>query len=170
MPRRRKYILIRREAYERSAAIRRGLHLGLPLPVPERLTCPPAINCSNMGASWRSPGVSTYVMGLPLPSHRTCTLVEKPPLLRPNASVTGSPFLPLLRAGGHVSRSYLRSGFPTLSHLWCLRLSAPQPTAYPRYLADTTDKSERTLFSMNHSVPAYLAKGRQFCISRGCHL
>lgn len=167
MPLRRKYNLIRREAYERSAATRRGLHLGLPLP--GRLTSPPAINSSNTGASWRSPGVSTYVMGLPLPSHRTWTLVEKPPLLRPNASVTGSPFLPLLRADVHVSRSYLRSGFPTLSRFWHRRLFALQPTAYPRYLVLSNGRSVKTQFSTSHSVQAYLAKEHQSCISIGCH-
>jgi len=168
MPRRRRYNLIRRQAYERSAATRRGLLLGLPRPC--LLTSPPAINCSNMGASWRSPGVSTYVIGLPLPSHRTCTLVEKPPLLLPSASATGSPFLPLLRAGGHVSRSYLRSGFPTLSRLWHRHLSAPQPTACPRYLVPATDRSGKTLFSRNHTSQAYLSRERQSCISIGCHL
>jgi len=151
MPRRRKYNLIRREAYERSAATRRGLLLGLPLPA--RLTSPPAINCSNSGASWHSPGVSTYVIGLPLPSHRTCTLVLNPPLLLPKASITGSPFLPRLRADEHVSRSYLRSGFPTLSRLWYQRLSATQPTACPICLVDANDRNEKKRFSRSRAVP-----------------
>ncbi len=168
MPLRRKYNLIRREAYERSAATRRGLHLGLPLPA--RLISPPAINSSKIGASWRSPGVSTYVIGLPLPSHRTCTLVEKPPLLRPKASVTGSPFLPLLRAGEHVSRSYLRSGFPTLPDLWCQHLSALQPIAYPKCPVSANGRSVKTQFSRSRISQAYLARERQSCISTGCHL
>src|SRR5215216_1727469 len=115
MPLRRRYNRIEREAYDLSAATRRGLLLGRPRPC--LLTCPPSINCSNTGASWRSPEVSTNVIGLPLPSHRTWILVENPPRLRPSASDCGSPLLPRLRAGEHVSRSYLRSGSPTLSAL-----------------------------------------------------
>src|SRR5215203_5675316 len=112
MPLRRRYNLIPREAYERSAATRLGLRLGLPLPC--LCTLPLSINSSNSGASWRSPGVSTKVIGLPLPSHRICILVENPPLLLPNASTFGSPFLPRLHADEHVSRSYLQSVSPTL--------------------------------------------------------
>lgn len=84
MPRLRKYSLILRAEYERSPATRLGLRLGRPRPA--RLISPPSINCSNTTLSCRSPGVSTYVIGLPLPSHLTCIFVEKPPLLLPNAS------------------------------------------------------------------------------------
>src|SRR5207249_1464147 len=81
-----------------------------------------SINSSKGTVSWRSPRVSMKVIGLPLPSQRTCILVENPPRLRPNASFCGSPLLPRLRAGEHVSRSYHRSGFPTLSDHWHRRL------------------------------------------------
>src|SRR5256885_1234890 len=92
MPLRRRYNRISPEAYDLSPTTRRGLRLGRPLP--SLLTQPPSINCSNTGASWRSPGVSTKVIGLPLPSQRTWILVENPPRLRPNASVCGSPLCP----------------------------------------------------------------------------
>ena len=87
MPRLAKYPRIRLEEYALSAAIRCGKRLGLPLPA--RLMAPPSINVSNIVDSWASPGVSSNTTGLPLPSHRTCILVENPPWLRPKASLSG---------------------------------------------------------------------------------
>src|SRR5207237_4460641 len=105
MPLRRRYNRIERLAYDLSPATRRGLRLGRPLPC--LLTHPPSISCSNTGASWLSPGVSTKVIGLPLPSQRTWILVENPPLLLPKASACRSPLLPQHRAGEHGHWSYL---------------------------------------------------------------
>ena len=168
MPLRRKYNRIARLAYDLSPTTRRGLRLGLPRP--GLRTLPPSINSLKAIVSWRSPGVSTYVIGLPLPSQRTCTLVEKPPLLLPKASVCGSPFLPLLRAGEHVSRSYLQSGFPTLPGLWYRRPFALQPIACPRYLVSANGRSVRRLFSRSRSALACLSREHRSCLSIGCHL
>src|SRR5205823_2103691 len=81
--------------YPLSPTILQGNLLGLPLP--DRLTSPCSINCSNTEHSCCWPGVSTNVTGLPLPSHRTCILVPNRPLLQPKASVSGPscgpPFL-----------------------------------------------------------------------------
>lgn len=167
MPLRRRYNRTARLAYDLSPTTRPGLRLGRPRPC--LLTPPPSISSSKATVSWRSPEVSTYVIGLPLPSHRTCTLVEYPPRLRPRASRSGPPFLPLLRAGEHVSRSYLRSGLPTLPLLWCQRPFAPQPIACPRCLVPANGRNVRRLFSMTHSVPVCLARERRSCLSTGYH-
>src|ERR671933_504635 len=66
-----------------------------------RVPAPCSISCSKAVVSWRSLGVRTNVMGFPLPSQRICPFVLNPHWLRPRASVAGSPFLPLPRAGGH---------------------------------------------------------------------
>lgn len=170
MPLRRRYNLIRRQAYDLSPTKRPGLRLGRPRPC--LLTLPPSINSSKgtvSWRSWRSPGVSTYVYGLPLPSHRACTLVENPPLLRPKASFSGSPPLPLLRAGGHVSRSYQRSGLPTLSDHRHRRPSAPRPLSCPIDPVWSIDRSEWPLSARGRNVRVSLAKERQSCLSRAYH-
>jgi len=167
MPLRRKYNLIVRDAYERSAATRLGLLLGRPRPC--LLTAPPSINCSNTGASWRSPGVSMNVKGLPLPSHRMWILVENPPRLRPNASFCGSPLLPRLHADEHVSRSYLQSGSPTLSDHWHQHLVVPQPLFSPTHPGGSSDRSEWLLSATDRIVQVDLSKEHQFCLSRACH-
>jgi hypothetical protein len=77
------------DEYPLSPTILPGNRLGLPLPA--RLMEPPSINCSNTVHSCCCPPVSAKHTGLPLPSHRTCILVEKPPRLLPKASFSGSP-------------------------------------------------------------------------------
>lgn len=167
MPLRRRYNLIRRQAYDLSPTKRRGLRLGRPRP--GLLTLPPSINSSKGTVSWRSPGVSTKVIGLPRPSHRTCTLVENPPRLRPRASFSGSPPLPLLRAGEHVSRSYQRSGLPTLSDRWRQRSVVPRPVSYPIYPVWSSDRSEWLPSARGRNVRVSLARERQSCLSRAYH-
>lgn len=164
MPRLAKYPRIRLFEYALSAATRCGKRLGLPLPA--FLIAPPSISFSNIVDSCASPGVSSKTTGLPLPSHLTCILVEKPPWLRPSASSLGSigsscfgsPFLPQQRAGEHVLWSYLRSGFPTQPVLWCRHLSAPQPVFAPRYQLCASGRTERTPFCMSRSVQVSLPK------------
>src|SRR5215471_13485768 len=41
--------------------------------------------------SWRCPGVTSAASGTPVPSQTRCTLVPKPPRLRPRAWSTGPP-------------------------------------------------------------------------------
>src|SRR6266498_382641 len=163
MPLRRRYNLIRRQAYDLSPTKRRGLRLGRPRPCLR--TLPPSIHYSKGTVSWRSPGVSTYVIGFPLPSQRTCILVEKPPRLLPKASCSGSPPLPRLRVGEHVSRSYLRSGLPTLSDHWHRPPSAPQPLSSPIDPAWSNGRSAWQPSAKDHSVRVSLARERQSCLS-----
>src|SRR5437870_2851495 len=113
IPRRRRYNLILPLLYPLSQATRLGRCLGLPRPC--RLTAPPSITCSKTVASCCWPGVSTKVIGLPLPSHRICILVLNPPLLRPNASFSASPLLRQQHADGRVLPCRPRSGLPNLS-------------------------------------------------------
>lgn len=169
MPRLAKYPRIRLEEYALSVATRCGKPLGLPLP--RRLIAPPSINLSNIVVSCASPGVSSKTTGLPLPSHRTCILVQNPPWLRPKASLSGpdacspgfgSPFLPQQRAGEHARWSYLRSGFPTRLGLWYQRPSAPQQEFGPRYQRCAIGRSERTPFCTNRIVLASPPKERLF--------
>ena len=78
----------RRTGIARSPAVRRGRRRGRPRPL--RGTAPLSIRASKVNCSWRSPAVSTAVIGLPPPSARRCSLVEKPPWLRPSAAPTSS--------------------------------------------------------------------------------
>ncbi len=169
IPRLAKYPRIRLFEYALSAATLKGKRLGLPRPL--RLMAPPSINFSNTVDSCVSPGVSSNTTGLPLPSQRTCNLVENPPLLRPKASVSGpafgSHFLPRLRAGGHAQRSYPQSVSPTLLGLWCLHLSAPRQVCGPKYLLHAIDRSERTLFYTSHSVQVNPPRVPLFSLSIG---
>jgi hypothetical protein len=170
IPRLAKYPRIRLLEYALSAATLKGKRLGLGLPLPGFLMAPPSINFSNTVDSCASPGVSSKTTGLPLPSHRTCILVENPPWLRPSASslgstgssVLGSPFLPQLHAGEHVRRSYLRSGFPTQQVLWYRHLSAPQQGFGPRCLPYASDRSGRTLFCRSRIAQANPPKEHLF--------
>jgi hypothetical protein len=92
----RAYCRIRRLLYPLSPTTRRGRHWGRP--GPRRFPAPVSINVGKTKASCRGPGVNTRVNSWPSPSVRRCTLVLNPPWLRPNASVSGSPFLPQPRA------------------------------------------------------------------------
>src|SRR5215210_2520026 len=141
-PRLRKYRRILPLLYPLSAATRPGSRLGLPRP--RLLIAPCSINCSNTGASCASPGVSTNVMGLPLPSARTCILVENPPRLLPKAcseglvGFVGSPFLPQQRVGEHARWSYLRSAGSTPPHPRHRSLVVAGPLSCPIPPADAT--------------------------------
>ncbi len=174
-PRLRRYWRILRLLYPLSAAMRPGSRLGLPLP--RRLTAPCSINCSNTGASCASPGVSTNVIGFPLPSARTCILVENPPRLLPRAcsagsvglvGSVGSPFLPQQRAGEHARWSYLRSGGSTLPHLLHHSLVVAGQVSYPTRPADAICRSERLRSARDRISQASLARGRQSYLSIGC--
>src|SRR5215213_2032507 len=81
-----------------------GAHARPPAAGPPHPPC--ASNCGNTGASWAWPGVSTRVSGLPPPSARRWTLVEKPPWLRPSASCAGSPPLPQPHAGAPAASAW----------------------------------------------------------------
>lgn len=175
MPTRRllRYVRILRLLYPLSAAMRPGSSLGLPRP--RLLMAPCSINCSNTGASCASPGVSTNVMGLPLPSARTCILVENPPRLLPNAccagsvGFVGSPFLPQQRAGEHARWSYLQSGGSTLPHPQHRSLVVGGQVSCPKPLAVATGRSERLHFARVRTSQASLARERPSCLSTGCH-
>src|SRR5215210_142232 len=167
MPLRRRYNRIPRAAYDLSPTTRRGLRLGRPRPC--LLTLPPSIKPSKATVSWHWPGVSTKVIGLPLPSQRTCTLVENPPRLLPKASCSGSPPLPQMRAGEHVSRSYQQSGLPILFGRWHQHLSVTRTISCPIYLAVASGRSARRPSSKSHSVRACLAREHRSCLSTGCH-
>src|SRR3954471_5620006 len=52
---------------------------------------PPSSRPSRAICSWRSPPVSTAMIGLPPASARRCSLVENPPCERPRASSGASP-------------------------------------------------------------------------------
>jgi hypothetical protein len=172
-PRLRKKVRILRLLYPLSATIRPGSRLGLPRPL--RLIAPCSSNCSNTVASCCSPGVSTNVIGLPLPSQRTCILVDNPPLLLPNAcsegsgGFVGSPFLPQQRAGEHARWSYLRTGLSILSPHHHEHLSEAQPVSCPRCRLYASDRSERLHSARGHSVQASLARKHRSYLSTGCH-
>lgn len=169
----RKYRRILPLLYPLSAAIRPGSRLGLPRPC--LLIAPCSINCSNTGASCASPGVSTNVIGLPLPSARTCILVENPPRLLPKAcsegsvGLFGSPFLPQQRVGEHARWSYLRSGGSTLLHPQHHSLVVVGQVFYPTRLADAICRSERLHSARVHSVQASPAREHPSYLSTGCH-
>lgn len=172
-PRLRRYVRILPLLYPLSATILPGSHRGLPRPA--RLMAPCSINCSNTGASCASPGVSTNVIGLPLPSQRTCILVDNPPRLLPKACSEGSvgfdwsPFLPQRRAGEHVRWSYLQSGLSTPPHHQNWHLSVARQVSCPRYPLYASDRSERLLFARGHTVQASPARRHRSYLSTGCH-
>lgn len=174
MPRLLRYCRILRLLYPLSAAIRPGKRLGLPLP--RRLMAPRSISSSNTVASCCSPGVNSNTTGLPLPSHLTCILVEKPPLLRPKASsfgsvgFSGSPFLPRLHAGEHVPRSYRRSELTIGLRLWHRCLAVPEPVSSPRYPVWSSGRSEWPPFARGRIFQANLAREHRSCLSRAYHL
>jgi hypothetical protein len=179
IPRLAKYPRISRLLYALSAATRPGKRLGRPLP--PFLIAPPSINRSNTVHSWVCPGVSSNTTGLPLPSHRTCSLVEYPPWLLPNASFSGlvselepelefgSPFLPRLHAGEHARRSYQRNVSPTRLLLGSWHLSAPLKGCGPRYQPHAICRSEKKPFYMNRIVQVSPPRERLFSLSTGCH-
>jgi hypothetical protein len=169
----RRYLRILPLLYPLSAAMRPGSLLGRPRP--RLLIAPCSINCSNTGASCPSPGVNTNVIGLPLPSARTCILVENPPRLLPRAwcegsvDFVGSPFLPRLRADEHVSRSYLRSVRSTLHHPQHRCLVVGGRVCCPKHPAHATYRSAMLHSATDHIVQANLAREHQSYLSKGYH-
>lgn len=172
MPRLAKYPRIRLFEYALSAATRAGKRLGRPRPL--RLMAPLSIKSSNTVESWASPGVSSNTTVLPLPSQRTCSLVENPPLLRPNASLGGSAsetrplFLLRLRAGERARRSYQYGGFPMLPGLWRRHLFAHGRVFGPTRLLHAIGRSGKRLFYRSHSVPVGLPRALLFSLSIVC--
>jgi hypothetical protein len=174
----RRYKRISRLVYPLSATIRLGNRRGLPHL--GRLTAPLSISCSNTVTSCCWPGVSTNVIGLPAPSHRTCTLVENPPWLLPNASVCGPAarsigslflhqcVLPLLRADVLARWCYLRSGRPILSSLRHLPVAVALRGCGPTLLPLSNGRSDLILSSKSLSVQASLAREHQSLLSRVC--
>ena len=173
IPRLLRYSRILRELYALSAATRPGKRLGLPRP--RRLIAPPSISVSNTVASCCCPGVSSNITGLPLPSHRTCILVENPPWLRPNASSSGlvgfcgSPFLPRLSAGEHARWSYLCNELSTQPRLRHQHLSAPGPVSFPTLPAWSSDRSGWRPSARGQIAQVNLARERQSCLSKAYH-
>lgn len=115
--------------YPLSPTMRPGLSLGRPLPA--RLTAPCFRRASKTVASCCWPGVRMKVMGLPFPSALMCTFVDRPPLLRPIASASRSPFFHQPSAGGLGRSCYLRSGPPSQSLPGCRLPSGVRPAPYP---------------------------------------
>jgi hypothetical protein len=142
--------------YPLSPTILPGKCLGLPLPL--RLIAPCSINCSNTVASCCWPGVSTNVTGLPLPSHLTCILVPNPPLLQPNASVSGpefgSPFLHLRRFGEHEHWCRPHNELSTELHQECRLGVVVQQALGPTLLPFSNDTSVKRPFLESHNVRA----------------
>ncbi len=173
MPRLPRYSRILPLLYALSAAMRAGKRLGRPLP--DRLIAPPPINVSNIVDSCCCPGVSSNTTGLPLPSHRTCILVEYPPLLRPKASSSGlvgfwgSPFLLRLHVDGHALRSYLYNVLTTGLRLWhrhpvvAVRVSSATRPAW------SSDRSGWLPSARGRIARVNLAKEHQFCLSTAFH-
>ena len=160
IPRRAKYARIRLFEYALSAATRCGKRPGLPLP--GFLMAPPSISFSNTVDSCASPGVSSNTTGLPLPSQRTCILVENPPWLRLKASESGSPFRPQRRAHQHAAGAIyevdlpLNKAFGISTHLYLSKGAVPDTCLTPARVPP--GRSARTPSCMNRSVQASLPK------------
>ncbi len=111
-------------------------------PEESRLTFPPLTNSENTTVSCRSPDVSTKCIGLPKPSAFICTLVLKPPALRPKAWVSGSPFLPQQRAGALELQCYQQNLLPNRCFLPNLLAASGFPISFATALRFAIGKSD----------------------------
>jgi hypothetical protein len=167
IPRRRRKRRTGPPQYPLSPTMRFGRIFGRPQP--GRLTAPLFINASMAVASWRWPGVSTRVRGLPRPSARTCTFVLKPPRLRPSASASGVVFLPQRHADGHGQSSRPRSGLPSPVHPGHHPRPAIAPKGASRYRSSASGRNDSPPCSIYHTVRAGLARERLSAVSKGFH-
>lgn len=94
------------------------------------------------------------VINLPLPSARRWTLVLKPPRLRPNASVAGSPLLYLPHAGVHGQRCRLHSVSPSPTRPPHPSLAARRQRWRPRCPPCASVENGCTPLTRNHTAPA----------------
>lgn len=167
IPRRRRKWRMGPPQYPLSPTMRFGRIFGRPRP--ERLTAPLVINASKAVASWRWPGVSTKVMGLPRPSARTWTFVLKPPRPRPSASASGVVFLPQRHVGGHGQSSRPRSEPPNLVRPGHRPQPVAAPKRAPRCQLSANGRSDLIQYSIYRTVRANLAREHPFALSKGFH-
>ena len=147
-------------------------------PGPIRGTRIASSTASSWVLSWLWPPVRTNESGLPFPSHERCSLVEKPPLLRPSASSGGfrSPFLRPLGSSG--------AGLPpragALGPRWSprsppIRPRPPHPSGFapskatpPRSRRVANARSARSRFAKGRNARGSLAREHRSSTSRGC--
>ena len=134
---------------------------------PGPLDRPRSRSCSNAVASCCWPGVSTRVSGLPPPSARRWTLVEKPPRLRPSASVSGSPPLPRPRAGAPGSPSRPRNGPSNRPRRPRRPAVGPRRRPAPRPRPAATAGSGCTPSTRGRTAPAGRARAHPCAASTG---
>lgn len=157
-----------RLVYPLSAINRLGYKRFRPVVLRKTAPCSNSLSAIVISCCW--PGVSAKVSNRPFPSARTCSLVPKPPRLRPNASASGVLFLPLRHVGGHELSSHPRNGVPNSVHPVGLPGFAVRPVLSSILPFSASAESGCTPSSIFHIVLVNLAKALQFAKSRVSHL
>ena len=114
-----------------------------------------------------SPAVTKNASGLPLPSMRRCSFVEKPPRERPSASLC-CPLLRPLRAGEREQPYYRRSERTSLSRRWHRLVVATSLALRPIRPLCASDRSEKQPSPTSRSVRAGLATAHPYGSPIGC--
>ena len=164
----RKYVRNLRLLYPLSAMRRLGYWRLRPVDFRNPAPCSNNVSAIVISCCW--PGVSAKVSNRPFPSARTCSLVPKPPRLRPNASASGVLFLPLLHAGGHELSFHPRNGIPNSVRPVDVPEFATRLIPASRLRSSASVESDYTRSSISHTVPEGLARAPQFAKSRESHL
>lgn len=137
-------------------------------PVDFRSTEPCSNKVSAIVMSCCCPGVRAKVSNRPFPPARTCSLVPKPPRLRPNASASGVLFLPPLHVDWHELSSHLRNGVPSSVRLVDLPTSVSRLTRASTPRVSASVEIDCTRLSICRIARASLARALQFARSTRC--
>lgn len=108
-------------------------------------------------------------MGLPLPSHRRCIFVLKPPRERPSFSSSSPLFFHQLRAGGRGSLFHQRNEPPSRAFLARQRSLVALLRFGSKFRLFASDKTLWPHSATFHNVLGGLATVPLFSVSRECH-